>query len=41
MKILITGANRGLGFELTKVALDNGDTVFAGAYIPDRYRRIG
>lgn len=35
MKILITGANRGLGFELTKVALANGDTVFAGAYLPD------
>jgi len=35
MNIFITGANRGLGFELTKVALANGNVVFAGVYIPD------
>ena len=35
MKIFITGANRGLGFELSKVALAQGDTVFAGVYLPD------
>ena len=35
MRILITGANRGLGFEITKQALNEGHTVFAGAYNPD------
>lgn len=35
MKMLITGANRGLGFELTKLALSKGNTVFAGVYLPD------
>jgi len=30
--ILITGANHGLGLSLTKTFLDNGFTVFAGAY---------
>ncbi len=35
MRILITGANRGLGFELSKLALQEGHTVFAGAYHPD------
>src|SRR4030067_3427179 len=35
MRILITGANRGLGFELTKLALHEGHTVFGGAYSPD------
>jgi len=35
MRILITGANRGLGFELSKLALSEGHSVFAGAYVPD------
>jgi NAD(P)-dependent dehydrogenase (short-subunit alcohol dehydrogenase family) len=35
MRIFITGANRGLGYELTKLALKEGHTVFAGAYAPD------
>lgn len=35
MNIFITGANRGLGFELTKLAITNGDKVFAGAYSKD------
>lgn len=30
MKILITGANRGLGLEMTKVGLEKGYDVFAG-----------
>ena len=30
MKILITGANRGLGLQLAKVGLQNGHDVFAG-----------
>jgi len=32
VNILITGANRGLGFELTKLAAEEGHTVYAGAY---------
>jgi NAD(P)-dependent dehydrogenase (short-subunit alcohol dehydrogenase family) len=35
MNIFITGANRGLGFELTKLSLSKGNTVFAGVYLPD------
>lgn len=31
MKILITGANRGLGLSLTKIGLDHGHTIFAGS----------
>lgn len=31
MKILITGANRGLGFALAKTAVERGHTVLAGA----------
>ena len=33
--ILITGANRGLGLELTRQYLERGDTVFAAARQPD------
>jgi NAD(P)-dependent dehydrogenase (short-subunit alcohol dehydrogenase family) len=35
MRIFITGANRGLGFELSKLALSQGHSVFAGSYLPD------
>jgi len=35
MRLFITGANRGLGFELGKIALLEGHTVFAGAYAKD------
>lgn len=35
MNIFITGTNRGLGFELTKLALKQGHKVFAGAFTRD------
>jgi NAD(P)-dependent dehydrogenase (short-subunit alcohol dehydrogenase family) len=35
MRIFVTGANRGLGFELSKLALSEEHTIFAGAYVPD------
>ncbi|HMV42498.1 MAG TPA: SDR family oxidoreductase [Leptospiraceae bacterium] len=35
-KILITGANRGLGFAFVKVSLDNGYTVLAGCRNPEK-----
>lgn len=31
MKIMVTGANRGLGLSLTKVGLDHGHTIFASS----------
>ncbi|UOG73826.1 SDR family oxidoreductase [Hymenobacter tibetensis] len=34
-RILITGANRGLGLELTRQYLERGDTVFAATRQPD------
>ncbi|MDF7813563.1 SDR family oxidoreductase [Hymenobacter sp. YC55] len=34
-RILITGANRGLGLELTRQHLERGDTVFAASRQPD------
>jgi NAD(P)-dependent dehydrogenase (short-subunit alcohol dehydrogenase family) len=36
MKIVITGANRGLGLELTRQYLARGDSVYAGARTPGR-----
>ena len=33
--VFITGADRGLGFELAKQFLDDGYTVFAGRYLPE------
>lgn len=33
-RILITGSNRGIGLALTKIALENGDTVFAACRNP-------
>ena len=35
MNVLISGADRGLGFALTKKMLALGYTVFAGQYLPD------
>lgn len=35
MNIFITGANRGLGYELTRLAVENGHNVFCGAYLRD------
>jgi NAD(P)-dependent dehydrogenase (short-subunit alcohol dehydrogenase family) len=34
MRILITGANRGLGYEFVKQYLDRGDEVIAAARVP-------
>lgn len=34
--ILITGANRGIGLELTKLYIEGGDKVFAGARNPQK-----
>ena len=31
----VTGADRGLGFSLTKLLLEEGNTVFAGQYMPE------
>jgi len=36
MRILITGANRGLGLELTRLCAARGDRVFAGCRTPER-----
>lgn len=35
MHVFITGADRGVGFGLTKLFLERGDTVFAGRYLSD------
>lgn len=35
MNVLISGADRGLGFALTKKMLERGYIVFAGQYLPD------
>ncbi|MCM1189131.1 MAG: SDR family NAD(P)-dependent oxidoreductase [bacterium] len=35
MNILISGADRGLGFGMTKLLLERGHTVFAGRYLKD------
>lgn len=35
MNILISGADRGLGFGLTKLLLEKGHTVFAGRFLKD------
>ncbi|HLK96848.1 MAG TPA: SDR family NAD(P)-dependent oxidoreductase, partial [Hymenobacter sp.] len=34
-RVLITGANRGLGLDLTRQSLERGDTVFAACRRPD------
>jgi len=34
MKVLITGANRGLGLALTKLCLERGDTVYGACRVP-------
>ena len=39
-KILITGANRGLGLGFVKSSLDRGYTVFAGCRIPDKAEEL-
>jgi NAD(P)-dependent dehydrogenase (short-subunit alcohol dehydrogenase family) len=36
MNILVTGANRGLGIEITKISSENGHLVVAGVRDPDR-----
>jgi NAD(P)-dependent dehydrogenase (short-subunit alcohol dehydrogenase family) len=36
VRILITGANRGLGLELTRLCAARGDQVFAGCRFPER-----
>jgi NAD(P)-dependent dehydrogenase (short-subunit alcohol dehydrogenase family) len=40
MKIVITGANRGIGLELTRQYLARGDSVYAGARTPGRAREL-
>lgn len=35
MKVLITGADRGVGFGLARLFLEAGDTVFAGRFLPE------
>ena len=35
-RILITGANRGLGLELTRLCAARGDRVFAGCRSPEQ-----
>lgn len=39
-RILITGANRGLGFEFARQYLQRGDRVFAGSRQPDRANEL-
>ena len=40
-RILITGANRGLGLEFTRRYLDRGEHVFAGCRSPETARHLG
>ena len=40
MRILITGANRGLGLELTRLCAARGDRVFAGCRSPEHATRL-
>ena len=39
-RVLITGANRGIGLELVRQCLANGDYVFAGCRYPKRARDL-
>jgi NAD(P)-dependent dehydrogenase (short-subunit alcohol dehydrogenase family) len=41
MRILITGANRGLGYEFVKQYLDRGDEVIAGTRDPQNAEMLG
>ena len=41
MRILITGANRGLGYEFVKQYLDRGDEVIAAARVPQDAEMLG
>ncbi len=41
MRILITGANRGLGYEFVKQYLDRGDEVIAAARVPQNAEMLG
>jgi NAD(P)-dependent dehydrogenase (short-subunit alcohol dehydrogenase family) len=41
MKILITGANRGLGYEFVKQYLDRGEEVIAAARVPQSAEMLG
>ena len=41
MRILITGANRGLGYEFVKQYLDRGDEVIAAARVPQDAEILG
>ncbi len=40
MKILITGTSRGIGFELTRLALQRGDSVMAVARTPESSKNL-
>ena len=40
MKIFITGANRGIGLELTRQYLQHGDTVYAACRTPDNANEL-
>jgi NAD(P)-dependent dehydrogenase (short-subunit alcohol dehydrogenase family) len=39
-RVLITGANRGIGLEFVRQCLARGDTVLAGARRPDEAREL-